>query len=186
VASLEMVESIGASNLQSFAAQVGRLMRPDGLALIQAITTTHRLFRIERYNRTFLNEYIFPGGHTPSVEAILNAFARTTRMRTVAVHDITAHYPPTLRAWRERLQRNWPRIADLGRFDERFRRLWTLYFAWCEAAFLERRVQDRQILLAGADWRDEDRLLGLRPGHGATDAGELAMRAVELRDASAT
>jgi hypothetical protein len=84
------------------------------------------------------------------------------------------------------LQRNWPRIADLGRFDERFRRLWTLYFAWCEAAFLERRVQDRQILLAGADWRDEDRLLGLRPGHGATDAGELAMRAVELRDASAT
>jgi len=186
VASLEMVESIGASNLQSFAAQVGRLMRPDGLALIQAITTTHRLFRIERYNRTFLNEYIFPGGHTPSVEAVLNAFARTTRMRTVAVHDITAHYPPTLRAWRERLQRNWPRIADLGRFDERFRRLWTLYFSWCEAAFLERRVQDRQILLAGPEWRDEDRLLGLRLGHGATDTGELALRVVERRDASAT
>jgi cyclopropane-fatty-acyl-phospholipid synthase len=161
VASLEMVESIGAAHLGAFAAQVGRLMRPEGLALIQAITTTDRLFRIERYNRTFLNEYIFPGGHTPSVEAILDAFARGTDLRTVAVHDITAHYPPTLRAWNQRLQQNWPRIAALGRFDERFRRLWTLYFSWCEAAFLERRVQDRQILLAGRRWRDEDRLLGV-------------------------
>ncbi len=161
VASLEMVESIGAQHLRTFASQVGELMRPDGLALIQAITTTDRLFRVERYNRTFLNEYIFPGGHTPSVEAILDAFARTSRLRVVAVHDITAHYPPTLRAWRDRLQRNWPRIAALGRFDESFHRLWTLYFSWCEAAFMERRVQDRQILLAGPGWRDEDRLLGL-------------------------
>ncbi|HEV7680464.1 MAG TPA: cyclopropane-fatty-acyl-phospholipid synthase family protein [Candidatus Dormibacteraeota bacterium] len=161
VASLEMVESIGAAHLGTFAAQVGRLMRPEGLALIQAITTSDRLFRIERYNRTFINEYIFPGGHTPSVEAILDAFGRSTDMRTVAVHDITAHYPPTLRAWRSRLQENWPRIQALGRFDERFRRLWTLYFSWCEASFLERRVQDRQILLAGRNWRDEDRLLGV-------------------------
>jgi cyclopropane-fatty-acyl-phospholipid synthase len=162
VASLEMVESIGAAHLRTFAAQVGRLMRPEGLALIQAITTTDRLFRIERYNRTFINEYIFPGGYTPSVEAILDAFAQATPLRTVAVHDITAHYPPTLRAWRERLQRNWPRIEQLGRFDEPFRRLWTLYFSWCEAGFLERRVQDRQILLAGVRWREENRLLGLQ------------------------
>jgi cyclopropane-fatty-acyl-phospholipid synthase len=161
VASLEMVESIGAAHLSDFAAQIGRLMRPDGVALVQAITTTDQLFRIERYNRTFLNEYIFPGGHTPSVEAILDAFAHTTQLRTIAVHDITAHYPPTLRAWRERLQRNWPQIEALGRFDEPFRRLWTLYFSWCEAGFLERRVQDRQIVLAGPLWRDEDRLLGL-------------------------
>jgi cyclopropane-fatty-acyl-phospholipid synthase len=165
VASMEMVESIGPQHLRSFASQVGELMRPDGLALIQAITTTDRLFRVERYNRTFLNEYIFPGGLTPSLEAILDACARTTMLRVVAVHDITAHYPPTLRAWRERLQRNWPRIAALGRFDESFRRLWTLYFSWCEAAFIERRVQDRQILLAGPGWRDEDRLLGLPSVH---------------------
>jgi cyclopropane-fatty-acyl-phospholipid synthase len=169
VASLEMIESIGAAHLGTFAAQVGGLMRPDGLALIQAITTTDRLFRIERYNRTFINEYIFPGGYTPSVEAILDAVAGATQLRTAAVYDITAHYPPTLRAWRERLQRNWPRIAALGRFDEHFRRLWTLYFSWCEAGFTERRIQDRQILLAGPLWRDEDRLLTLRPAAAAVE-----------------
>lgn len=161
VVSLEMVESIGATHLHDFAGQIGRLMRPDGLALVQAITTTARLFPVERYNSTFLNEMIFPGGHTPSVEAILDAVARSTSLRPVAMYDITPHYPPTLRAWRERLQRNWPRIVALGRFDDWFRRLWTLYFSWCEAGFRERRVQDRQILLAGPRWCDEDRLLGI-------------------------
>ena len=161
VVSLEMVESIGPQHLDSFTAQIGRLLRPDGLALVQAITTGHRLFRIDKYNRTFLNDYIFPGGLTPSLEVILDGVARGTRLRPVAVYDITAHYPPTLRAWRIRLQENWPRIAALGRFDDHFLRLWTLYFSWCEAGFLERRVQDRQIVLAGPLWKDEDRLLGI-------------------------
>jgi cyclopropane-fatty-acyl-phospholipid synthase len=160
--SMEMVESIGAAHLDDFAGQVGRLIRPDGLALVQAITTTGRLFPVERYSSTFLNEMIFPGGHTPSVEAILDAVARSTDLRPVAMYDITAHYPPTLRAWRARLRRNWPQIAALGRFDDWFLRLWTLYFSWCEAGFEERRVQDRQIILAGPRWRDEDRLLGVR------------------------
>jgi cyclopropane-fatty-acyl-phospholipid synthase len=161
VVSLEMVESIGAAHLDDFAGQIGRLMRPDGVALVQAITTSDPLFHIERNNRTFINEYIFPGGHTPSLEALLDAFAGSSTLRTVAVYDITAHYPPTLRAWRNRLQRNWLRIQQLGRFDTQFLRLWTLYFSWCEAGFLERRVQDRQIVVAGPLWRDENRLLGL-------------------------
>jgi cyclopropane-fatty-acyl-phospholipid synthase len=156
--SLEMVESIGAQHLDAFLACCGRLMKPDGLMLMQAITTHDRLFRVDRYSRTFLNQRIFPNGCAPSVEAILGASARTTELRCVALYDISPHYPPTLRAWRERLQSNWPRICELG-FDERFRRLWTLYFSYCEAGFLERRVQDRQLLFAGSAWRDEQLLL---------------------------
>jgi len=157
--SLEMIESIGAEHLGDFMAQCGRLMRADGLMLLQAITTSDELFRIDRYARTFLNELIFPNGCLPSVEAMLAAVARRAALRCVALYDITPHYPPTLRAWRQRLQQNWPQIEALGGFDERFRRLWTLYFAYCEAGFLERRVQDRQLLLAGPLWREERRLL---------------------------
>jgi cyclopropane-fatty-acyl-phospholipid synthase len=160
VVSLEMVESIGAQYLGTFMGSCGRLMRPDGLMLLQAITTHDRLFRIDRYARTFLNERIFPGGCAPSIEAILDASARSTSLRCVALYDITPHYPLTLRAWRERLHRNWPQIASLTGFDEHFLRLWTLYFSYCEAGFLERRALDRQLLLAGPQWRDEDRLLG--------------------------
>ena len=37
-------------------------------------------------------------------------------------------------------------MRSLG-FDERFIRMWDLYFAYCEAAFLERHAGDVQILL---------------------------------------
>lgn len=180
VVSMEMVESIGAAHLDDFSRQIGRCMRPDGLALVQAITTTGRLFPVERYSSTFINEMIFPGGHTPSIEAILDAVARSSEMRPVAMYDITAHYPPTLRAWRARLEQNWPRIAALGRFDEWFRRLWTLYFSWCEAGFEERRIQDRQLLLAGPRWRDEDRLLGVRRAAAAGTAAAAVPEAMPV------
>jgi cyclopropane-fatty-acyl-phospholipid synthase len=125
---------------------------------MQAITTHDRLFRVDRYARTFLNQRIFPNGCAPSIESILDASARTTELRCVALYDISPSYPLTLRAWRARLDANWASIADLG-FDEKFRRLWMLYFSYCEAGFLERRVQDRQVIFAGPGWRDEQRLL---------------------------
>ena len=127
-----MVESIGAQHLETFLGCCGRLMKPDGLMLMQAITTHDRLFRIDRYSRTFLNQRIFPNGCAPSVEAILNASARTTDMRVAALYDMSPHYPLTLRAWRERLRGQLGSDRELG-FDEKFRRLWTLYFSYCEA-----------------------------------------------------
>jgi cyclopropane-fatty-acyl-phospholipid synthase len=180
--SLEMVESIGAQHLGRFITQCGRLMRPDGLMLLQAITTSDQLFRIDRYHRTFMNQLIFPGGCVPSLEVLADLAARHTDLRVAAVYDITAHYPPTLRAWARRLERDWWRIERLGGYDERFHRRWRLYFSWCEAAFLERRVQDRQIVLAGPAWRDENRLLGLRPADGEVSRAPVNRDAWELTD----
>ncbi len=45
---------------------------------------------------------------------------------------------------------SWPAtavLAPLG-YDERFRRLWTLYLAYCEAGFAERRICEVQMLFA--------------------------------------
>ena len=45
------------------------------------------------------------------------------------------------------------RPAELAaRLDERFRRIWTLYLAYCEAGFAERRICDVQLLLAKPQW----------------------------------
>lgn len=49
----------------------------------------------------------------------------------------------TLRGWRANLTGH---AAALG-YDERFRRIWMLYLADCEAGFAERRVCDIQLLL---------------------------------------
>ena len=36
-----------------------------------------------------------------------------------------------------------------------FRRLFSLYLAYCEGSFLERHISDVQLLLAKSSWRDE-------------------------------
>ena len=59
------------------------------------------------------------------------------------LEDITEHYPETLRRWRENFVGSAERVAELG-YDLRFRRLWELYFAWCEGGFRERRIGDVQ------------------------------------------
>ena len=48
----------------------------------------------------------------------------------------------------------WSEVAALG-YDERFRRLWDLYLAYCEAGFRERRIGDVQLLLAKPRWRGD-------------------------------
>ena len=63
------------------------------------------------------------------------------------MEDLTPHYVETLRRWRANFLSNAKRLEALG-YDERFRRLWTLYLCYCEAGFAERRICDLQLVLA--------------------------------------
>ena len=49
--------------------------------------------------------------------------------------------------WRRRFLAAWDRIAVLG-FDDRFKRLWTYYLAYCEGGFRARNIDVRQIAFA--------------------------------------
>ena len=40
----------------------------------------------------------------------------------------------TLIEWRRRFHASWPQIQALG-FDDRFRRMWDYYLAYCQAGF---------------------------------------------------
>jgi cyclopropane-fatty-acyl-phospholipid synthase len=94
-----------------------------------------------------MKEYIFPGGCLPSVEVIMRNLARHTDLQAVGLTDITSSYVETLRRWRENVIANRAQLGRLG-YDERFFRLWTLYLAYCEGGFAERRICDVQLLLA--------------------------------------
>jgi len=48
-------------------------------------------------------------------------------------------YAETLRNWASKFTDEWPRIESLG-FDERFRRLWMFYLSYCEAGFIQGRI----------------------------------------------
>jgi cyclopropane-fatty-acyl-phospholipid synthase len=98
-----------------------------------------------------MNTYIFPNGCLPSMQVIERGVKRHTDMRIAQLEEITDHYVHTLRHWRVNFERNAHRLAELG-YDERFRRIWRLYLAYCEAGFAERRIRDMQIVLAKPRW----------------------------------
>ena len=122
--------------------------------LLQAITIDDRAFDVEKATKSFINQLIFPGGCLPSMAEIHRCVAQRTDMRSVGMEDITGHYVTTLRDWRVRFEAQEAELERRG-YDERFRRMWRLYLAYCEAGFAERRIGDVQLLLAKPAFRDE-------------------------------
>ena len=145
--SVEMIEAVGWQYFDDYFRTCDRLLADDGLMLLQAITIDDRIYEIEKAAKSFANTHVFPGGCLPSERRIANCLERVTEMRQVWLDDITAHYPPTLAAWRERFFAAWERLRDHG-YDERFRRLWDFYLSSSEAGFRERRIGDVQVLFA--------------------------------------
>jgi cyclopropane-fatty-acyl-phospholipid synthase len=150
--SIEMIEAVGWQYFDVFFRSCSRLLAPDGLMLLQAITIDDRAYEVEKASRSFAKELIFPSGCLPSVEVISRSVARATDMRVLDLEDITAHYPPTLSAWRDNFGRAAERLEELG-YDRRFRRLWELYLSWSEGGFRERRIGDVQVLFAKPAYR---------------------------------
>ena len=72
--------------------------------------------------------------------------SRATTMSVYHAENIGTHYARTIHLWRERFHIHLDRVRALG-FDDRFIRMWDLYLAYCEAAFLERHAGDFQLLL---------------------------------------
>ncbi|MGA9875844.1 MAG: cyclopropane-fatty-acyl-phospholipid synthase family protein [Solirubrobacteraceae bacterium] len=149
--SIEMIEAVGWRHFGTFFECCSRLLAPDGAMLLQAITIEDRAYEVEKASRSFMNTYIFPNGCLPSMGVIERAVKQRTDMRLAHLRDITPHYVQTLRHWRASFEHNAHRLAALG-YDERFRRIWRLYLAYCEAGFAERRISDVQLLLAKPDW----------------------------------
>jgi cyclopropane-fatty-acyl-phospholipid synthase len=150
--SVEMIEAVGWQYFDEYFRRCDELLADDGAMLLQAITIDDEIYEIEKAARSFANTHVFPGGCLPSKGLIANCLERATNMRQVWIDDITAHYPPTLAAWRERFFAAWERLRSQG-YDERFRRLWDFYLSSSEAGFRERRIGDVQVLLAKPGWR---------------------------------
>jgi cyclopropane-fatty-acyl-phospholipid synthase len=153
--SIEMIEAVGWQYFDAFFERCSRLLAPDGLMLLQAIVIDDRAYELEKSAKSFANTLIFPGGCLPSRAKIADCVARVTDLRQVWMEDITPHYSRTLAAWEARFRANRERVASLG-YDERFRRLWCLYFQISEAGFRERRLGDVQLLLAKPGNRDDE------------------------------
>ncbi len=149
---IEMIEAVGWRDFDTFFARCSNLLTADGRMLLQAITVDDRAYEVEKASRSFIRTHIFPGGCLPSLAVIARCVAQRTDLQAVGLEDLTPHYTETLRRWRANFEAATVRLEDLG-YDERFRRLWRMYLAYCEAGFAERRIGVVQMTLAKPQWR---------------------------------
>ncbi|MBX9614731.1 MAG: cyclopropane-fatty-acyl-phospholipid synthase family protein [Caulobacteraceae bacterium] len=147
VASIEMFEAVGKEYWGAYFDKVHDVLKPGGRAGLQIITIQDELF--EEYNaRTdFIQKYVFPGGMLPS-EARLQPVVEASGLRWDAVERFGIDYADTLQRWDQSFQAAWADIQRMGGFDERFRRLWRFYLAYCEAGFRSRRTDVIQLALS--------------------------------------
>lgn len=146
IVSIEMFEAVGLNHYDDYFTAVDRLLTPDGRMLLQTITVSDQYFPRYRASADWIEKYIFPGGQLASVGEIARSLTRRTALSIHHAENIGQHYARTLHEWRERFQARLERVRALG-FDERFIRMWDLYLAYCEAAFVERHAGDFQLLL---------------------------------------
>lgn len=150
--SIEMIEAVGHQFYDTYFAKVSQLLKPDGLALIQAITIADQRFNSAIQSVDFIQHYIFPGSNIPSNTAMLTSITKVSDMRLFDLEDIGPHYATTLRMWRENFFANITQVRKLG-YSEEFIKMWEFYFCYCEGGFAERALGDVHLLLAKPDNR---------------------------------
>lgn len=150
--SIEMIEAVGHRYYDAFFDVCGRMLKPNGLMVLQGITIDERFYERAKRSVDFIQQFIFPGSCIPSVSALTLASARASDLGLVQLEDIGSHYATTLRAWRRNITSHLPQIAALG-YRPEFLRLWDFYLCYCEGGFLERSIGTVQLLFAKSGWR---------------------------------
>lgn len=150
--SIEMIEAVGHQFYDTYFKQVSHLLKPDGLALIQAITIADQRYDSAIRSVDFIQRYIFPGSNIPSNTAMLTSMTRASDLRLIDLQDIGLHYATTLRLWRENFFANIEAVRQLG-YSEAFVRMWDFYLSYCEGGFAECALGDVHLLLAKPGFR---------------------------------
>ncbi len=121
---------------------------PGGLIGIQAITIQDKFFQTYRREVDFIQRYVFPGGMLPSPEILKSSGPDTAFLSSRNAYSDWI-MPRRWRPGEIVSAAAWVSLTPLG-FDDRFRRLWEYYLAYCEAGFLSGNIDVRQVVFAKA------------------------------------
>ena len=157
IASVGMVEHVGAAKLGEYFAALQRVLAPGGLLLNHGIVTLsgtrprswreraeRRLWRRDQ----FISQYVFPDGDLCPLDAVIGA-AEGAGFETRDVESLREHYVLTLRAWVDRLVRQRDRAIAIA--GERTFRVWRLYMSASAHAFATASINVVQTLLSKPD-----------------------------------
>jgi cyclopropane-fatty-acyl-phospholipid synthase len=140
-----MFEAVGERFWPGYFAQLHNCLKPGGRAAIQSITIANERFEAYRRGTDFIQRHIFPGGMLPSPR-VFERRAASADFQVLDRHAFGLDYARTLAEWHCNFDAAWPEI-EAGGFDNRFRRLWQFYLAYCEAGFRAGATDVYQFLL---------------------------------------
>jgi cyclopropane-fatty-acyl-phospholipid synthase len=144
--SIEMIEAVGHQYYNVYFKQVSNLLKPNGRALIQAITIVDQRYEAAKRSVDFIQKYIFPGSTIPSITALIISITAASDLRVVGLESIGLHYAKTLAAWRNNFLEHANLIRALG-YSEEFIRMWEFYLCYCEGGFAQNALNDVHMLL---------------------------------------
>jgi len=141
IVSVGMFEHVGTAFHDAFFQQCRSLLREDGVMLLHFIGNSD----VPDFNNPWIERYIFPGGHIPSMSEFMPALERSGLVVT-DIEVLRLHYALTLRHWRERFMAK--RAQAMALYDERFCRMWEFYLSMSETAFRYQDIAIFQVQIA--------------------------------------
>ena len=129
ISSIGMVEHVGSSQIDVYARQLARLVKPGGRVLNHGIA---RLRVGEPEHGAFTQRYVFPDGAPLHLSRIQPALERAG-LETHHVEDFRHDYAETLRHWAQRFDDNLDEAIRLGGAERA--RVWRLYLRAARRGF---------------------------------------------------
>ena len=145
IIAVEMFEAVGREYFHIFFKKCQELLKPSGVLVLQVITIPDQRYKAYSKGSDFIQKYIFPGGHLPSILKILETTSKHTRLNLNHLEEFTEHYAKTLNIWHENFENNLDEVKKLG-FDDYFIRMWKMYLNYCEVGFLTRNINLHQLV----------------------------------------
>ncbi|WP_281419369.1 class I SAM-dependent methyltransferase [Clostridium psychrophilum] len=140
IVSVGMLEHVGLENLPEYFKIVNNLLKDKGLSLLHCITAVNK-----GGNNTWIDKYIFPGGHVPAIKNIITDIAEQ-EFELIDVESLRRHYGKTLECWAKNFENALPIVEKTK--NETFIRMWRLYLNACAASFNCGNINIHQILFA--------------------------------------
>jgi cyclopropane-fatty-acyl-phospholipid synthase len=132
VASIGMVEHVGESKIDEYAARIEAVLEPGGRVLNHGIVAVAPQPKGAHVGGEFSNRYVFPDGEILNLSRMAAAFERAG-FEALNIENLHTDYAETLRHWATRLDQHLDEAERLAG-SERLR-VWRLYLRAARNAF---------------------------------------------------
>ena len=145
IASIEMFEAVGKKYWEKYFDVVKNSLSTSGKAALQIITIDEKRSSKYQNQPDFIQQYIFPGGMLPTKKE-LNEINQVIGLDFKEIKSFGLSYAKTLKLWNDEFQSSWQDLVKLG-FNDRFKRMWEFYLAYCETGFISKSTDVSHFLI---------------------------------------